>query len=256
MNQNTLILVGSGIKFMSHLTIESKACIEKADKVLFLVNEPLMQEWILRVNSNAESLDEIYKKTPQRHENYLLIADYIIENLKKYQTLCVVMYGHPTMLVQPSIYAANIAIENGYKVIVMPGISAEDCLYADLLINPISCGCQSYEATDFLIHKRKYDSGSHLIIWQPSVIGILGLPGDKINKNGLELLVNYLKNKYELTYKITLYEAAQYPDFKPRIEKIYLKDLPEAKLTRLTTLYIPPNKINKPSRKVISSLRR
>ena len=56
MNKNTLIIVGSGIKFMSHLTVETKACIIKADKVLYLVNEPLIEKWIKESNTSAESL--------------------------------------------------------------------------------------------------------------------------------------------------------------------------------------------------------
>jgi len=31
---------------------------------------------------------------------------------------------------------------------MLPGISAEDCLVADLGIDPASSGCQSYEAND------------------------------------------------------------------------------------------------------------
>lgn len=87
MHKNTLIIVGSGIKFMSHLTTEAKACIEKADKVLYLINEPVMQEWIQKANSSTESLDALYTNCTLRHDNYLLISEYIIENLKYFVSL-------------------------------------------------------------------------------------------------------------------------------------------------------------------------
>lgn len=256
MKKNTLIIVGSGIKFMSHLTIEAKACIEQADKVLYLVNEPAMQEWIQQTNPTAESLDPLYTKNLLRNDNYLLIARYIIENLKNFQTLCVVMYGHPTVFVQPSIYAAKAAIKDQYNVIIMPGISAEDCLFADLAIDPSSCGCQSFEATDFLIYQREYDSSSHLILWQPAVIGVLNRPIDHDPMRGLVILKKYLSNKYSLEHEIILYEAAQYPTFHPKIEKLPLKTLPESNLTRLTTLYIPPNKQKEPNLEVIQELKK
>jgi tetrapyrrole methylase family protein/MazG family protein len=242
MNKNTLIVVGSGIKFMSHLTIEAKACIEKSNKVLYLVNEPAMQNWIEQANRSAESLDFLYAKHKDRHENYLLIAEYIFENLKKCETLCVVVYGHPTVFAQPALYATDMAIESGYNAIIMPGISSEDCLFADLRIDPGSSGCQSFEATDFLIYRREYDSSSHLILWQSSVIGVLNQPEYHDPLNGLVILVEYLSEKYSLDHEIVVYEATQYPGLKPKIDKILLKALAQTKIGRIATLYIPPNK--------------
>ncbi len=56
----SLIIVGSGIKFLSHLTTEAKAYIEQSEKVLYLVNEPVMKQWIQSTNPLSESLDPLY----------------------------------------------------------------------------------------------------------------------------------------------------------------------------------------------------
>jgi len=82
MQNHTLIIVGAGIKFMSHLTSEAKACIEQADKVLYLVNEPAMQEWIQICNPRSESLDPIYTTYSAREKNYHCISEYVAEALK------------------------------------------------------------------------------------------------------------------------------------------------------------------------------
>jgi hypothetical protein len=37
---------------------------------------------------------------------------------------------------------------DGFDAVMLPGISAEDCLFADLGIDPGMIGCQSFEATD------------------------------------------------------------------------------------------------------------
>lgn len=243
MKKNTLIIVGSGIKFMSHITFEAKNCIEKADKVLYLVNEPAMQKWIQSLNLNSESLDPLYIKYQARNDNYLLISEYIINQLEATHLLCLVIYGHPTVLVQPSIYAAQAAINKGHYVNVMPAISAESCLFADLLIDPSSCGCQSFEATDFLIYQREFESSSHLILWQPSVIGLKNTTVNYNPEKGLMILKEYLNQKYSLDHEIILYEAAQYPTFEPKITKVSLGGLASSHITRLTTLYIPPNSI-------------
>lgn len=255
MKKNSLIIVGSGIKFMSHLTVEVKSCIEKSEKVLYLVNEPLMQEWLEKVNTSAESLEPLYKKYNSRNDNYILIANYIIENLEKFTTLCVVVYGHPSIFVSPSILAANKAIEKGYPVIFMPGISAEDCLFADLQIDPGACGCQSFEATDFLLYQREFDSSSHLILWQPFAIGVKGLLAENHDPiKGLQLLSDYLEGKYTRSHEIVIYEASQYPGLQPRIEKITLKDLPTANISRLSTLYVLPSYKKTPNNSILEKL--
>lgn len=252
---NTLIIVGSGIKFMSHLTTEVKANIENSEKVLYLVNDPLMQEWIKTVNNSSEALDFLYANHAYRNDNYRAISDYIIENLKKYKTLCVVVYGHPTVFVQPTLYAADIAKKEGYNVVVMPGISAEDCLFADLLIDPGSSGCQTFEATDFLLYQRNFDPRSHLILWQPYVIGVLHVVEEHNPVPGLKLLVAYLSHQYNSDHLVIVYEAAQYPTFRPKILEIELNELPHTNITRLSTLYIPPINQGLPNQDMLAKIK-
>lgn len=254
MNVNTLAIIGSGIKFLSHITYEAKNCIEKADKVLYLVNEPATQEWIQTLNQNSESLDHLYNKHSARNNNYLSISEYIIDQLEKIKLLCVVFYGHPTVLVQPSIYTAQSAKERGHNVIAFPGISAEDCLFADLLIDPSSCGCQSFEATDFILYQRNYDSSCHLILWQPCVIGVKRIVANHNPKEGLKLLTDYLSKRYSPHHTVILYEAAQYPTFISRIEKVQLQNLSDANVNRLTTLYIPPNYVRQKDKILLHKL--
>lgn len=241
MQTASLTVVGCGIKFLSHLTIEAKSYIRNSDAVLYLVNEPAVTEWIQKENLNAESLDRFYTPHTLRKDSYQEITNYILEQLRLNQHVCVVMYGHPTVFAQPALDAVIQAKKGGYDAKVLPGISAEDCLFADLLIDPGEYGCQSFEATDFLIHRRFFDTSSHLILWQVSVIGILNHPPISFdNTKGLQVLMNYLLEKYPFNHKVILYEAAQYPFLKPRIQEFKLEQLPVIKCSRISTLYIPP----------------
>ena len=83
-----------------------------------------------------------------------------------------VFYGHPGVFVAPSHRALAIAKEEGYKARMLPGISAEDCLYADLGIDPANPGCLIYEASDFLITERPVNINSHLILFQVGCVGV------------------------------------------------------------------------------------
>lgn len=241
MKNASLTIVGTGIKFLSHLTIEAKIHIEQSDKVLYLVNEPAMKEWIQKSNPNTESLDDIYIKYPLRLHCYREITNYILETIRKDLHVCVVLYGHPSVFAQPALHAAVKARKEGYLTKILPGISAEDCLFADLFIDPGSQGCQSYEATDLLIRRRQIDSSCHLILWQVGIIGALGYSGCHDNQHGAKVLRSYLNQHYNLEHRVILYEAAQYPHFKPRMDEIALDELPSAKFSPISTLYVPPS---------------
>lgn len=245
MKDSSLIVAGLGIKFTSHLTIEAETYIEKSDVVFYLINEPAMQQWIKGKNPCSESLDKFYGKFSLRLHCYKAMSEYVLNALRKCQHVCFVLYGHPTMFAKPALDAVIQARVEGYYTKILPGISAEDCLFADLMINPGYGGCLSYEATDFIIHRRFADSSSHLILWQVGIIGSLTYPDAHDNTHGANILVNYLTQFYDANHTIILYEAAQYPHFDPRIEKLPLFELSFAKVSPLTTLYIPPSR--KPS---------
>ena len=55
-----------------------------------------------------------------------------------------------SVFVQPSHESIAIARLEGFSARMLPGISAEDCLFADIGLDPGKDGCQSFEATDFL----------------------------------------------------------------------------------------------------------
>jgi tetrapyrrole methylase family protein / MazG family protein len=241
MNKDTsLVIVGSGIKFLSHLTTEVKSHICQADLVLYLVNDPAMKNWISNANPKSESLDFLYHKHHLRIDCYNDISNYILSAVRKKQHVCVVLYGHPSVFSLPGLNAAKLAKAEGIHTKILPGISAEDCLISDLYIDTSRNGCQSFEATDFLINERIFDPTSHLILWQVDIIGALNHAQHHDNKNGLNALFLKLITAYHTNHEIILYEAAQYPTFEPLINKFKLSELDKQKFSPISTLYIPP----------------
>lgn len=238
----SLIVVGSGIKFLSHLTVETKTYIENADKVLYLVNEPLMKEWIQKTNPNSQSLDDIYFDHKLRLKSYIAITNYILEALRTQKHVCVVLYGHPAVYAQSALEAVRQAQKEGYYALLLPAVSAEDCLYADLLIDPGQYGSLSFDATDLLIRERQCDPTCHLILWQVGIIGALDHAHEHDNQLGLELLSSYLLRWYPENHELIFYEAAQYPHFKPIIKHFKLHELNQVKFSKISTLYVPPVK--------------
>lgn len=243
MIQGSLTIVGIGIKLVSHITVEAKANIEQADKVFHLVTGDIADEWIETLNPHAESLRPLYVPGKLRLDTYQEMVAQILTAVRQGLRVCAVFYGHPGVFVLPAHEAIRQARAEGYKASMLPGISAEDCLFADLGIDPASCGCQSFEATDFLVYQRRFDPHSHLILWQVGLVGELhkrdGLQKTPL-RSRLQILAATLMKTYPPYHQVTIYEAAQLPIQNPRIETIALVQLPETALTAISTLYIAP----------------
>src|SRR6476620_513542 len=130
--------------------------IEQSDKVLYLVNDPVSELWIARMNPNSESLKALYLGGKYRADTYKEMTELTLRYVREGLNVCVVYYGHPGVVVTPSHESIRQARAEGFNARMLPGISAEDCLFADLGIDPGTRGCQSFEATDFLLNRRKF----------------------------------------------------------------------------------------------------
>jgi uncharacterized protein YabN with tetrapyrrole methylase and pyrophosphatase domain len=239
-HSGSLTIVGTGIKLVSHITVEALVCIEKAEKVLFLLGDAAADTWIKRLNINSESMDDCYIHGEPRYYAYDRMVERILSYMRKDLNVCVVFYGHPGVFVDPAHDSIRRARMEGFSARMLPGISAEDCLFAELGIDPAENGCQSFEATDFLVHKRKFDNRSSLILWQ---IGVIGDP--TFNKNGyknspLAILYNVLKQHYPSDHEVIIYEASPYSICDSIIQRIPLREMPEVVVSAMSTLYVPP----------------
>jgi hypothetical protein len=136
-----------------------------------------------------------------------------------------------------------------------PGISAEDCLYADLGLDPGTYGCQHYEASNLMFYQRTIDTAAYLILWQPGVAGDKSLAKFSTGGAYREVLVELLSQWYPLDHQVILYEAVTLPIQQPRIERIALSDLPKAQMDLKTTLVIPPATVAKANQVILDKLK-
>ncbi|HAU2049235.1 TPA: methylase, partial [Legionella pneumophila] len=112
-------LVGTGIKTIAHITEEAKGYISTCDKVIYLVNEPLLERYIRKLAKSSESLDEIYFNSKSRESAYNNIAQYIYSAIEDVRSLCVVIYGHPCVFATPGLLAFS-GLSNNIKTVVCP----------------------------------------------------------------------------------------------------------------------------------------
>ncbi len=238
--RGSLTIVGTGITAIGQITLEAQAHIAQAGKVLYLVADPLTIDWIRELNCTAEDLYPLYQPGRDRLTTYFLMTDRMLNCVREGVEVCAIFYGHPGVFVFPSHEALIRARREGYEAQMLPAISAEDCLFADLGIDPGRAGCQSYEATDFLVHRRLIDTTCSVILWQIGVVGQIYNQAPR--PESISILVDTLIEKYGSTHEVIIYEAKQYPTCDPVITRLQLGTLAPINVSPVSTLYIPPLK--------------
>jgi uncharacterized protein YabN with tetrapyrrole methylase and pyrophosphatase domain len=238
--QGSLTVVGSGIKSVAHLTLEAQAHISAADQVLVCAADAVTEGYIRELNPQVEDLHVYYGQDRPRQETYRAMADRMVWHVRQGKVVVVVMYGHPGVFVNPTFFAIEELRDLGYATQMLPGVSAEDCLIADLQVDPAAHGLQTYEATYFLTRRVLVDVHVPLVLWQVGLIADHGFSRSGFDGRHFDLLQDRLVQMYSAEHAVTVYEAAQHPLARPRVLVTPIVELTHDDLTAISTLFIPP----------------
>ena len=238
MTQASLTVVGTGIH-INQVTLEARDAIRGADRVLYLVVDPLSIHWIRRWNANAESLQPLYKEGADRGEAYQAMVDRIMQRVAAREQVCAVFYGHPGVCVFPAHEAVRRARAEGIPTRMLPGVSTDACLFADLGVDPVLDGCQSFEASRFIQLKPAFDPRVPLVLWQAGLVFEAAHQAHYDQRN-LGLLVEALTPHYGMDHEVVAYVAAQYPGAAPAVKRVALGHLADSGIPAIATLYVPP----------------
>jgi uncharacterized protein YabN with tetrapyrrole methylase and pyrophosphatase domain len=255
MKKGSLIVVGMGICFGTQSTQEALDWIRNADLVFGLTGNPVAHSWLTKQNENTISLQHFYADAPDRPTAYARMIDEILAAVRRGKLVCAVFYGHPGVFVYPSHAAIRQARAEGYEARMLPGISAEDCLIGDLLVDPAASGCQSYEARDFFLNARVIDPSAALILWQIAVLGDDSFSVFESDPRWLEALARALMEHYPGDHDVIVYEAAALPMAESKVQELRLCELGKAVVTQVSTLYVPPFGEPRPAAERLALLR-
>jgi len=238
--QGSLACVGLGMMLGAHLSPRSRSHIEQADVVFALVSDPLVELWVQEMRPDMRSLQPFYCEGTSRLTSYNAMVEAMLAEVRAGRRVCGVFYGHPGVFALVPHKAVAGARAEGFEAVMEPGISAEDCLYADLGIDPGKYGCQHFEASQLMFYQRRIDPSAYLIIWQVGMAGDRSLARFSTGPAYRRLLVELLALDYPLAHPVIAYEAATLPITAPRMDELRLSDLVDADLRLQTTLVFPP----------------
>ncbi|EGX50055.1 hypothetical protein AOL_s00076g406 [Orbilia oligospora ATCC 24927] len=243
-----LILVGTGVRSLCQLTLEAIDEIERADVIYYAVRDATTEGFIKKRNKEAIDLYQYFINDEEIPEAdiYIQIAEVMLAATRKGRRVVGAFFGHPGLFMSPNRRALAIAQAEGYTAKILPGVSVDDCLLADLGVDPSFIGCLTCEARDFMIHDHLGLTSRHVIMYE---VGYLGFYGDDSKTDYFEYFVNRLEEIYGNEHSLVNYTAAISPLMQPVINTLTIGDLrkPEVRkqITSASTLYFPPKEILK-----------
>lgn len=224
----------------SHITPLARSHIQTADVVFVAVSDGIVELWLKEMHADVRSLQPYYAEGKRRTQTYREMVEAILTEVRAGKRVCAVFYGHPGVFAWAPHRVIKVAREEGYTAHMEPGISSEDCLYADLGIDPGSVGCQHFDTTQYMLYRRQVDPSAWLILWQ------VGLAGEQTGHRFAtgaghrQVLVDVLARDYPRDHEVIVYRAATLPTQLPRMERMSLEQLVRADLDGADTLAVPP----------------
>lgn len=234
----SLTVVGTGIRAITQLTLEAISEMSHAEALLHVIGDPIQEEVLQMINPAASTLVGYYGDDTDRSDTYEAMIQHILGEVANGKRTVAAFYGHPGVFVYPTHESIRRARRAGYPARMLPAVSAEDCLVADLGIDPGS-GFNAFEATDFLYRRTPVDPSIHLVIWQ------IGALGDSSGGSGYDpamvaALARKLSTHYGRRHPVTIYEAPFDPAGRPTHLRVPVERLASAPLGMASTLYVPP----------------
>ena len=256
MKSGSLACVGLGMTLGAHIAPRARSFIQDADLVFVAASDPLVELWVQEMHQDVRSLQPYYATDKMRSRTYDEMVAAMLEPVFAGKRVCGAFYGHPGVFACVPHRAIEQARKARYVAVMEAAISAEDCLYADLGIDPGTFGCQHYEASQFMMYRRMVDPSAYLVLWQ---IGVAGDPTLLSRGTGAayrEILLELLRPLYGDDHEVVIYQAATLPMHTPRVERIPLRELLHASLNDAATLVLPPSRPMEPNAEVVARLRR
>lgn len=132
--RGSIACVGLGMTLGSHLSPLARSHIQQADVVFAALSDAIVERWLEHMHPDVRSLQPYYGdgKSKSRAATYREWVEVMMAEVRAGKRVCAVFYGHPGVFAWSPHEVIRVARAEGFHAHMEPGISAEDCLYADL----------------------------------------------------------------------------------------------------------------------------
>jgi uncharacterized protein YabN with tetrapyrrole methylase and pyrophosphatase domain len=207
-----IYILGLGILNIDHVTREAERALRRSNEVLYLDTGVATQTWLESLCPKVTPLfSENYVERGARLSGYHHMAAKVLEAALSHPPVSFALQGHPVVGATAPGLVVRAAELLGMKVKVLPGISAMDCLFAELLLDPVVDGLQIFEATDLLLRQRPLQTDAPALIWQVGAVESCLYKARGSRPERFSRLRGYLLEYYPPEHPVTALHAATHP---------------------------------------------
>jgi uncharacterized protein YabN with tetrapyrrole methylase and pyrophosphatase domain len=237
-----IYIVGLGMVGPRQITKEGDAALRKCSRVFALHYDDTVTDYLATVSSSVSKLVGFYEEGVSRSVTYERISTTVLDAAMEAPPVAFAVYGHPLVFVAPTKIIQQEGARRGLRVKTLPGISAMDCLFIDLGLDPAVDGLQMYEATDLLLRERPLQSDVPCLLWQIGALETIFYVPQQSRPERFTRLRNYLTRFYAPEHEVVVALTPTLPIANPKLLKCRLDELEtaSARINGAETLYIPP----------------
>lgn len=238
-------ILGLGVLNIDQITPQTERAIRRSNEVLYVDTGIATRSYLEGLCPRVTSLFETsYRDTGPRLNAYHHMAARVLEAALDHPPVTFAMHGHPIVGAYAPFLIRDMAGLLGLETAVLPGVSAMDCLFAELMVDPCVSGMQMYEATDLLLRRRPLQPDVPALIWQIGCVET-SLHSMRVSKPvRFERLRSHLLQFYLAGHVVSAVYSAPHPLMPSTVHRFALVDMCEQAHLMHTgfTLFIPPAK--------------
>lgn len=152
------------------------------------------------------------------------------------------LYGHPLIFSYPPFLVKEMAKRMSLHTKTLPGISALDCLFVDLGIDPAMNGIQMFEATELLPRNRPLFTDVPAVLWQVGALETGLFSTRPSTAERFTRFTMHLLKFYNPDHNVFAVHSSTHPLLRPEIFRFQIDEMESyaPALHAGFTLYIPP----------------
>jgi precorrin-6B methylase 1 len=165
-----LYLVGAGVSFPEHLTLQSVKVLSSCNVIRSNLPAEDLARLPAAISAKCESLWPLYQESRNRTANYDDVTREVVQAALDLSPIAWLTPGHPLIFDSVSQALLQIGQERGWQVIVVPAVSSIDTVCADIGYDPAN-GLIVHEAMGAVQQKLQLIPAVATLLLQPSAFG-------------------------------------------------------------------------------------
>lgn len=243
MGTGQLFIVGTGLRFPEHLTLEAMEVLEASERIFTLLGTSQIAQLPEPLSVKCISIWDCYREDRCRPETYDEVINIVREGITTEDNTSWLTFGNPRVFDSVTEGLIEGAISSGTEVVVVPAISALDTILIDVGYDPAN-GLQVYDATCLVLYQVPLLNSIGLILFQPSVFGsIYPRMHEDSPLPDFSPLVKHLLQYYPIDHQVIFVRSPESLDERPSLKTYTVGSLSSVGGGHLngSSLFIPPS---------------